>query len=82
MNAFHILGGLLALWALIVSFLGITRENFPASKSAERAVIAISVVLWMLAVSSAVLTAVEEHNEKEKEHEKEGGAEHGLVLPA
>jgi hypothetical protein len=81
-NAFHVLGGLLAVWALLVSFLGITRENFPASKSAERTVILISATLWVLAVGSAVLTAVEEHNEKEKEHEKEGGAEHGFVLPA
>lgn len=80
MNAFHILGGLLALWALLVSFLGITRENFPASKTTERAVIAVSVALWIGAVGSAVVTAVEHKNEKE--HEKEGGAEHGFVLPA
>ena len=80
MNEFHILGGLLAAWALLVSFLGITRENFPTTKGAERAVIAISVVLWMGAVGSAVKTAIE-HEDHEKEHEKERGAEHGLVLP-
>ena len=80
MNAFHVMGGLLAVWALLVSFLGVTRENFPTSKGAERAVMAISIVLFACAVGSAVLTAVEEHNEKEHE-EKEGGAEHGLVLP-
>ena len=78
MNAFHVLGGTLAAWALIVSFLGITRENFPSSKGAERAVMLISVTLFLCAVGSAVVTAVHEHNE-EKEHE--GGGEHALRLP-
>jgi hypothetical protein len=78
-NAFHVLGGLLAVWALLVSFLGVTRENWPSSKGTERAVILISITLFITAVSSAVLTAVEEHNEKE--HEESGGEEHGLTLP-
>jgi hypothetical protein len=77
MNAFHVLGGTLAAWALIVSFLGITRENFPASEGAERAVMAISVTLFLCAVGSAVATAIHEHNE-EKEHE---GGEAALTLP-
>lgn len=80
MNAFHVLGGLLALWALVVSFLGITRENWPSTKGTERAVIAISVTLVLCAIGSAVLTAVAERNE-EKEEEHEGSQEHGLVLP-
>jgi len=69
MNAYHVLGGVLALWAVLVSFLGITRENFPASKRAERAVAAISVLLVIGAVGSAILTALAE--EKEEEAEKE-----------
>jgi hypothetical protein len=77
MNAFHVLGGAFAAWALIVSFLGITRENFPSSKGAERAVMAISVTLWLCAVGSAIGTAIHEHNE-EKGHE---GGEHALTLP-
>ncbi len=77
MNAFHVMGGMLALWALLVSFLGITRENWPATKGAERAVILISITLFLCAVGSAVLTAIEEHNEKEHEEE----AEHALALP-
>jgi hypothetical protein len=76
-NAFHILGGLLALWALLLSFLGITRENFPATKPAERAVALISVVLVACAIGSAVITAA---NEREEE-EHEGGEHSALVLP-
>ena len=76
MNAFHILGGVLALWAVLVSFLGITRENFPASKTAERAVAAISAVLVACAIGSAVITAANER--KEREHE---GGEHSALVP-
>lgn len=73
MNAFHVMGGILAIWALLVSFLGITRENFPATKQAERIVATISVVLVAAAIGAGVITAA---------NEDEGGdAEHALVLP-
>ena len=75
MNAFHVLGGLLAAWALLLSFLGITRENFPASKLGERAVAVISIVLVACAIGSAVITAA--HERKEREHEER---EHSAVV--
>ncbi len=77
MNAFHVVGGLLAAWALLVSFLGVTRENWPTSKGAERAVILISITLFICAVGSAVLSAISEH----KDEGHKGGGEHALVLP-
>ena len=76
MNAFHVLGGILAIWALLVSFLGVTRENFPATKGAERIVAAISVVLVVAAISAAVITSA-----TEDEEEEEGGEQAALVLP-
>ena len=76
MNAFHVCGALLAVWALVVSFLGITREGFPASDSAARAVGAVSVVLTLLAIGSALYTGATE----EEEH-PEGGDEAALVRP-
>ena len=77
MNAFHVLGGLLALWALLLAFLGITRENFPASKPAERAVATISLLLVAGAIGSGIVTAANER--KEREHE--GGEHAAVVLP-
>lgn len=74
-NAFHVLGGLLAVWALVVSFLGVTRENFPATKGAERLVALISVVLVLAAIGSAVITSA-----NEDEEEPEGGEEAALRL--
>ena len=74
MNAFHVLGGLLACWALLVSFLGVTRENFPATLGAERIVASISVLLVAAAIGAAIVTAANEEDE-----ESEGG-EAALVL--
>ncbi len=79
MNAFHVLGGLLAAWALLVSFLGITRENFPGTKGAERLVALISLTLVAAAIGSAIITSALEEEEAEPQ---EGGEEAAFVLPA
>ena len=75
MNAFHVLGGLLAAWALLVSFLGVTRENFPSTPTAERAVAAISAILVIAAISAGIITSASEGDEEE------GGEEAALILP-
>lgn len=55
---FYIAGGLLVAWALIVSAgLGLRRPDFPGGLSGQRGVIAISAVLVLGAVSTAVLTS-------------------------
>ena len=69
MNAFHLCGGLLAAWAVVVAALGITRENFPGSTTAARIVGAISVVLVLLAIGTAIYTSA---NEKEDDIEPTG----------
>ena len=54
---FYICGGLLAVWAVVVSAIGIrSHETFPATKSAARRVMTISIVLVALAMASAVIT--------------------------
>jgi len=55
---FYVLGGALAAWAVLVATLGIMRhETFPGSRGALRAVMAISAVLMVGAMASAVITA-------------------------
>jgi uncharacterized cupredoxin-like copper-binding protein len=55
---FYIAGGLLVAWALIVSAgLGLRRPDFPGGLSGQRAVMAISFVLVLGAVSTAVITS-------------------------
>jgi formate-dependent nitrite reductase membrane component NrfD len=74
-NAFHVLGGLLALWALVVSFLGVTREGFPEGRAQERLVTALSIILVAGAIGSAIYTGA-----TEEEEEPEEGEQAALVL--
>jgi plastocyanin len=55
---FFVAGGLLVAWALLVSVgLGLRRPDFPGGLSGQRAVMAITVVLVLGAVSTAVITS-------------------------
>jgi hypothetical protein len=74
-NAFHVCGIIFAAWALLVSFLGITRENFPNSAGAARLVGGVSVLLAVAAIGTAIYTTATE------EEEGEGGEEAAAVLP-
>ena len=67
MNAFHVVGGLLAIWAVVLSFIGITSEGFPRTRLAERLVILVSVVLVVGAIGSAVYTGATEGEEENEE---------------
>jgi Mn2+/Fe2+ NRAMP family transporter len=66
-NVFEVFGPILIAWAVLVGILGITRENFPGSKSTERVVGAVSVILVIVAIGSAVYATAHEHHEKGKE---------------
>jgi hypothetical protein len=54
---FYVFGGALAVWAVVVSAIGIrAHDRFPASRGAARGVMAISVLLILCAMASAVIT--------------------------
>jgi plastocyanin len=57
-NAFHIIGGSLALWAVILAVLGVMSHDFPP-KGLEKVVIGISVLLVAGAITSAIATSGE-----------------------
>jgi len=68
-NSFHVCGVLFAVWAVVVSFLGIRRENFPSTDGAARTVGVISAVLCIAAIGTAIYTsATAEHGADEEEH--------------
>jgi plastocyanin len=56
-TAFHVVGALLALWALTVSGLGVVREDFPGKGNGQKVVMAISAVLVAAAIGTAIGTA-------------------------
>lgn len=67
MNAFHIIGGITAIWAVVVAMIGIKKEDFPGG--AEKIVGAISVLVVIATISAALITAAN------AEDEHGGGAE-------
>jgi hypothetical protein len=55
---FYIAGGALALWAVLVSFVGMRRHaNWPSSDGAARGIMGISALLVVAACATAVVTA-------------------------
>ena len=56
-TAFYVLGSAAAVWAIVLFAVGMRSPRFPGSLAAQRGVIAVSVVLVLSAMASAVLTA-------------------------
>jgi hypothetical protein len=55
---FYIAGGVLIVWAIVLSVgLGMRKPDFPGNATGERVVIAITVVLVLAAASMAVVTS-------------------------
>src|SRR5919198_4056805 len=77
---FYIAGALLAVWAVVLAFLGLSRASFPGGRTGERAVIGISVVLAAATVATAVITASTEKPEKKRVVEA-GAVKPGAAAP-
>jgi hypothetical protein len=56
-TAFYVCGGVLALWAVALGLIGLRSPDFPGGESGQRGVIAITAVLVLAAMSTAVITA-------------------------
>ena len=56
-TAFYLCGGALAAWAVALGFIGLRSPEFPGSESAQRGVIAVTSVLVLAAMATAVITA-------------------------
>jgi hypothetical protein len=67
MNAFHVIGGIAAIWAVVVAVIGIKKEDFPGGT--EKVVGAISALIVVATISAAIITSANE------EEEHGGGAE-------
>ena len=56
-TAYYVAGSVLAAFAVIISAIGIRRhQNFPPSRGAARAVIALAALLVAATMASAILT--------------------------
>jgi hypothetical protein len=54
---FFIAGGAFAVWAIVLFAVGMRSQSFPGGEGAQRGVVAVSVVLMLAAMASAVITA-------------------------
>jgi hypothetical protein len=54
---FYICGGAVALWAVLLAGIGLSRPEFPGNRAGERGVVAITFVLIVLAIGAAILTS-------------------------
>jgi hypothetical protein len=54
---FYVAGGLLAIWAVVLAYVGITNPSFPDTDSRMRGVIAITAVLVLAAIGFAIHTS-------------------------
>ncbi len=52
----YIAGLLLALWAVTLAWIGLSRPEFPYNVRGQRAVIGISLALVVFALAAAILT--------------------------
>ena len=73
---FYIAGAVFAAWAVLLSFLGLSRASFPGGRRGQGAVVGISVLLAAVAIGTAIGTASTEKPENKKV------VEAGAVTPA
>jgi plastocyanin len=64
-NAFHVIGGLFAVWAVILTTIGIRRDDFPRPGFQTVAVGTISVLLAASSIGSGIVTSALEEEEEE-----------------
>ena len=56
-TAYYVFGAALAVWAVIVAFVGITQPEFPSNPAGRAAVILMTVALVAGTMATAVITA-------------------------
>jgi hypothetical protein len=54
---FYICGGLLAVWAVVLSYLGLQAADFPGNAGGGRTVMGITALLVVAAMTTAVVTS-------------------------
>jgi plastocyanin len=72
---FYWIGGVLAVLAVVISFVGLREKAFPASRGQMIGTLAVFFVLVLGATTYAVVNARDEQQHREEELAQEGGAE-------
>jgi hypothetical protein len=73
-TGFYVAGGLLVVWAVVLTAIGVRREDFPRTPGTTKLVGAISIVLVVTAIGLAIYLSATE------EEEEPGGGEEAAAL--
>lgn len=63
LTPFYVCGAALAIWAVVVALIGITRPQFPGSRGTERTVVALTALLMAAALAAGIAGAIAEEAE-------------------
>jgi hypothetical protein len=58
---FYAAGGVLVIWAVALSAIGLNRPEFPGDAAAQRGVIGVTAVLVVITIACAILTSAFPH---------------------
>ncbi len=75
MTAYYVLGIAMVLLALVLSAIGLTRENFPPSQGAARAIVVGTLLLVLTGAGVLIATTHKEHPREEAAEKAELAAE-------
>ena len=64
MEGYYIAAGAAAVWAVILTAIGVRNESFPATARAARLVAAISIILVVATIGLAIYLSANEEEEK------------------
>jgi hypothetical protein len=54
---FYLVGGALAVWAVVLSAVGLTRPSFPGGRGGQRVVIMLTLALMVATMAVAISTS-------------------------
>jgi hypothetical protein len=54
---FYVVAGAFAIWAVVLSYVGLSRPQFPGGERGQRLVLLVSFLLMVGAMATAVITA-------------------------
>src|SRR5438874_12913817 len=61
MAVYFVLGAAFVVWALVMAFLGLTREGFPPSRTAARGMMGVSAAFLVAVLAALISTTNKEH---------------------
>jgi plastocyanin len=73
-TVYYVIGGVLVVWALVLTAMGVTRASFPPARGGGRALMLVSAAMCLGALVALLVTTEKEHPREEAAAEAAEGA--------